>query len=74
MKNKDQFKVIPNLSLRASDIQSRLRNRSLILEGNGQYSLEESIDEVRRMGKADKILKTRELQESVNNLRAKLNG
>jgi len=54
MKNKSDFKVIPNLSLKGPEILRRLNNRTLIVnQGSGQYSLDEEITEARKMGKAD---------------------
>jgi len=49
-----RFKVIPKLSLRGKDIMTRLKNRSLVLDGmTGNYTLEEHWDAARRMSKAD---------------------
>jgi len=66
------YRVQPNLSLRGKDVQARLRNRTLVMEGNGSYSLDEAFDEVRRMNKMDRILKMREFTNQSNSLRQKL--
>lgn len=48
----EKYRVIPNCSLRGSDIISRLKNRTLIPQ-TGQYALDEAIDATRRMNKID---------------------
>jgi len=68
----NKFKVIPNLSLKGKEIQSRLQNRSLILNGNQQYSLDDKIDEARRMSKLDILNERIKLQKSISNMQKSL--
>lgn len=68
----NKFKVIPNLSLKGKDILTRLRNRSLTLGANGQYALDEKIDQVRRMSKIDIAREALSNQQRINNLTNKI--
>ncbi len=71
-KDENRFKVIPNLSLKGTDVIKRLRNRTLMPSQNGQYSLDERIDEARRMNKADLINAYRENGIKLSNINQKL--
>lgn len=64
--DKNQFKVIPNLSLKGPDILRRYQNRTLNLQGQGQYSLDPDIDDARKMTKSDLINKHKELTNQIN--------
>lgn len=72
-KRDPKFKVIPNLSLKGKDIMNRLKNNSLQLQHSGQYSLEEEIDNSRRLSKVEIMHKAKENLENINNLTSKLN-
>lgn len=72
-KQKDpKFRVIPNLSLKGKDIATRLKNRTLKIDTDGQYSLEAEIDETRRMSKLDISRKAVENNKKINSLNDKL--
>lgn len=68
-----KFKVRPNLSLRGIDIQNRLKSNTLDTQHNSQYSLDEKIDETRRMSKLDIHTKYNENQRKIQDLNDKLN-
>jgi len=72
--DKNKFKVIPNLSLKGPDIMRRIANRTLIVNGQGQYSLEPEVDDARRMTKMDVMNKHRELTGNIANLQKSINN
>lgn len=70
-----RFRVVPNLSLRGTDIMKRLKNGSLKVDvKTGQYSIDDEIDASRRMTKADIINASRKNFQNINNLNNKLNA
>jgi len=70
----NKFKVIPNLSLKGPDIMRRIQNRTLIVNGQGQYSLESEVDEARRMTKMDIMNKHREITGNIANLQKSMSN
>jgi len=66
--DKNKFKVIPNLSLKGPDIMRRIANRTLIVNGQGQYSLDPEVDDTRKMTKMDIMNKHREITGNIANL------
>jgi len=73
--DKNKFKVIPNLSLKGPDIMRRIANRTLIMNGGtGQYSLDEEVDEARRMTKMDIMNKHREITGNIANLQKSMSN
>lgn len=71
MKN-EKYRVIPNCSLRGSDIISRLKNRTLIPQ-TGQYALDEAIDATRRMNKIDVAREALSNSKNIHTLQQKAN-
>jgi len=72
--DKNKFKVIPNLSLKGPDIMRRIANRTLIMNSQGQYSLDQEVDDTRRMTKMDIMNKHRELTGNIANLQKSMNN
>lgn len=73
-KKDNKYRVIPNLSLKGKDIMSRVKNRTLILQPNTTYSLDEEFDNFRRMSKLDQVNRHRELINQKNSLLKQLNN
>lgn len=71
-KPENQFRVIPNLSLKGKDILTRLKNKSLKLDHEGQYSIQEEIDATRRMSKLDIMDKAQQNKKSIDELNKKI--
>lgn len=70
---KNQFKVIPNLSIRGEELKKRIANRTILLNGTGgNYSLEEAFDDVRRMNKIDIQLAARKNKNFISETLQKL--
>lgn len=70
---KNEFKVIPNLSIRGEELKKRIANRTIILNGTGgNYSLEEAYDNVRRMNKIDIQLAARQNKKFISETSKKL--
>lgn len=72
IKKDPKFRVIPNLSLKGKDIAMRLKNRTLRIDSDGQYSLEAEIDETRRMSRLDLARKAQENNKKINILQKTL--
>jgi len=69
-----RFKVIPKLSLTGKDIMSRLKNRSLVLDGmTGNYTLEEQWSALHKMSKADIARERIKNGQNITNLKQQLN-
>lgn len=71
-KKTTEHRVIPNLSLRGEQIMMRLRNGTLKLDPNGTYSLNEKLDEGRRMSRIDAANAHRQNSIDMANMRSKL--
>lgn len=68
-----KYRVKENMSIRAKELLSRVKNRSRIAEPTGQHSLEEAIDETRKMRRIDVARKANENMKNINSLTKKLN-
>lgn len=68
-----KFKVRPNLSLRGKDIQTRLKNNTLDTDADRQYSLDEKIDETRKLSKLELNTKVNENNRKIQDLNDRLN-
>lgn len=67
-----KFRVIPNLSLRGKDIMTRYKNGTLRMTLEGQYSINEKIDESRRMTKQDIINAARDNNSKIEGYKLNL--
>jgi len=68
-----RFKVIPKLSLTGKDIMSRLKNRSLVLDGmTGNYTVEEQWSALQKMSKVDIAREQLKNRANINELKSKL--
>lgn len=71
-KRDPKYRVIPNLSIRGKDLIKRINNRSILPEPDGVYSLDDKIDETRRMSKLDVSREMLKNQKEINSLTSKL--
>lgn len=72
----NQFKVVPNLSLRGKEIMRRLNNRSLRLQSSqaNDFSIDTEIDDTRRMNRVDIHRKMLDNSKQAKDLQTKLDN
>lgn len=70
----NKYRVIPNLSLKGKDIMQRVKNRSLQLTPQMNYSMENEFDEFRRMNKLDQVARYNAIVNEKKSLQQKLNN
>jgi len=68
----EKFRVIPNLSLKGRELMTRLKNRSISISSDFNHTLEQEYDEIRRMTKKDILRKSNENNQTINNIKNKL--
>lgn len=73
-KKNPKYRVIPGLTPNGKELMQRLKNRSIVLEDNGDYSLDQEMDEARRLTKSDLRNKTNENKAKIDGLQKKINS
>lgn len=72
-KRKDpKFRVHPKLSITGKDLMSRIKNRSIILEDNGQYTLDETMHEATMLSKPEIVNKAIRNNERIQQIKARI--
>lgn len=72
-KQKDpRFRVHPGLSIKGTELRSRIKNRSILFDPNGQYSMDTEILETMKLSKPEILNKAMRNQEYIEDLQRKI--
>lgn len=74
-KIKEKYRVKPGLSLTSKDLYRRYRNNSLMgISNEGQYAMDESIQDFTRMEKTQQLNSMKETFNKIENLKNARSG
>lgn len=67
-----KFRVHPGLSIRSTELRSRIKNRSIQLDDEGQYTLDQTMHEAMSMSKPERVNMAIRNSERINELQMEL--